>query len=102
MLFNAELTHARDKALAIGLPLIADKIRMGRAKHDIDGVGAAFQDRGMASIVTSTPLLGDRRPNVRMTVRPLNPYLAFASSGSTKGKSGIPCGMTSIFSAGAP
>ena len=37
----AELASARDKAFAIGLPLIADEIGMGRAKDDIDGVGAA-------------------------------------------------------------
>ncbi len=44
MLFDAESTHPRDKALAIGLALIPDKVGMGRAKNDIDGVGAAFQD----------------------------------------------------------
>ena len=54
----------------------------------------------MASIMTSMPLLGDSRPNVRMTERPLNPSLAFAASGSTNGKSGMPWAMISIFSSG--
>ena len=54
----------------------------------------------MASIMTSMPLLGESSPNVRMTVLSLKPNLALASSGSTNGKSGMPCAMTSILSAG--
>ena len=54
----------------------------------------------MASITNSMPLLGESSPNVRMTVLLLKPSLAFACSGSTNGKSGVPCAMTSIFSAG--
>ena len=51
---------------------------------------------GMASITVSMPLLGESRPKVRMTVLPLNPNLAFAWLVSRKGKSGMPCAITSI------
>ena len=55
----------------------------------------------MASIMTSMPLLGERSPNVRMTALSLKPNLAFACVGLDEWrKSGIPCGMTSIFSCG--
>ena len=54
----------------------------------------------MASIMTSMPLLGDSRPNVKITDRLLNPSLAFAASGATNGKSGMPWAMTSILSSG--
>ena len=101
MVLDAEFAHARHQALAIGLALVANEIGMRRAENDIDGVRRGVSgSSGMASIMTSMPLLGESRPNVRITDRPRKPSLAFASSGSTNGKSGMPCGMTSIFSAG--
>ena len=38
----------------------------------------------MASIMTSMPLFGESRPNVRMTALPLKPSSALACSGSAK------------------
>ena len=46
VILDAEFAHARHQALAIGLALVAHQIGMRRAEHDIDGVGATFQDRG--------------------------------------------------------
>ena len=42
----------------------------------------------MASIMTSMPLFGESRPNVRMTALSLKPSLALASSGSTNANVG--------------
>ena len=72
----SSIPSARTRAirpLPIGLALITDEIRMGRSEHDIDGRGAALQDSGIASIITSMPLLGESSPKVRMTGRPAKP-----------------------------
>src|SRR6476660_2865426 len=44
MVSDAEFLHACRQALAICLALISHKVRMGRAKNDIDGVRARFDD----------------------------------------------------------
>ena len=56
----------------------------------------------MASIMTSMPLFGESRPKVRMTLLSLKPSFALAWCVSRKATSGIPCGITSIFSDGTP
>ena len=47
-------------------------------------------------MTVSTPLPGDSKPNVRMTVFPSKPNFALAYRDSRNGKSGIPWGMMSI------
>ncbi len=43
---DPKFAHACHQALAIGLTLVPNQIGMRRTEHDIDRVGAAFQDRG--------------------------------------------------------
>src|SRR5271156_3957312 len=45
MVADTELGGARDEALAIGLPLLANEVGMRRAEDDINGVRPAAKDR---------------------------------------------------------
>jgi hypothetical protein len=50
----------------------------------------------------SIPLFGDSRPNVNSTVLPSTPNWSLLKLGSMNGMSGMPCGITSIFSGITP
>ena len=79
VVLDAEFPHPRRQATPVGLTLSANQVWMGRAEDDINrAFGRERMIPGMASITVSIPLLGDSRPNVRMTVFPLNPNLVFA------------------------
>ena len=97
------VARARHQAFAIGLALLAHEIGMRRAEHHVDGIGAALQDRRHGVDHDLDALVG-REQAERQDDRSCRRSRAWPSpaSGSTKAKSGMPCGMTSIFSAGTP
>ena len=54
----AEGARTRDKALAIAFALVADKVGMSGTQDDVDRSGRLTSTAGIASIITSMPLLG--------------------------------------------
>ncbi len=55
---------------------------MSCSKHDVDCARRlSLNTAGIASIMTSMPLFGERSPNVRMTGRPANPKFRFGCLG---------------------
>ena len=84
MIFDAELPRARLRLSRYASPSSRTRLGCVAPSTTYTASGRLFRIAGIASIMISMPLLGESRPNVRMTDLPLKPSLAFAASGSTK------------------
>ena len=65
MVLDAEFAGTHREALAVDLALIPDEMGVRGPQNDIHRIGTALQDQGIAWIMTSMPLLGERKPKVR-------------------------------------